>query len=140
LLIATTAVAIVTALGKAVAAQSASVTHSAARMRWMECLQVAIDGSLLSALSLVAVWAALGKGARLLRFTMLLLLAAFLAGLLWWTENAILSPGASPTWWFRQTFAGRWWTAWTLLAGTFLASWLSVLRAAGYRLIRHGDR
>ncbi|HWB13841.1 MAG TPA: hypothetical protein VG826_31735 [Pirellulales bacterium] len=143
LLIATTAAAIVTALGKAVATHSGAVTQSAAIMRWREWLQIAIDGSLLGASSLVAVWAALGKGGRLLRFTMLLLLSASLAGLLWWSEittEALLAPGASSTWWFRQTFAGRWWLGWTLLAGSFLASWLSVLRAAGYRLVRRSGR
>jgi hypothetical protein len=133
ILIATTAAAVFTALGKAI------VVHSAGGMGWKEWLQVAINGSLLGALSLVAVWAALGEGGAALRMTLLLLLSVLLAGLLWWAEvtaEAALSPGASSAWWFRQSFAGRWWIGWTLLAGTFLASWLSVLRVTGYRLVR----
>jgi hypothetical protein len=137
ILIATTAAAIFTALAKAV------VANSAAGMGWREWLQVAIDGVLLGTLSLVAVWAALGAGSIASRVTQLLLLAVLLAGLLWWSEVAVeslLSPGSNTVWWFKQTFAGAWWIGWTVLAGAFLASWLSVLRVTGYRLVRQRDR
>jgi hypothetical protein len=61
----------------------------------------------------------------------------------WWgeaTATGIWATAAGPTsgfgWRFRQSVAGGWWFGWTLLAGTFLASWLSVLRATGYRFVR----
>lgn len=139
ILIATTAAALITAFGKAV------VTHSAAGMDWKQWLQGAIDGCLLAVLSLAAVWAALGTGRTEVRLPVLLLLAVLLAGLLLWAErttaNAFQSKGQGPYsystyFWVRETFAGSWWLAWTLLAGAFLASWLSVLRATGYRLVR----
>ena len=79
----------------------------------------------------------------MMRPLLFLLLAVLLAGLLWWAEvraEAIWLPAGRPMtdfgWRFRQSVAGRWWIGWTLLAGTFLASWLSVLRATGYRLVR----
>lgn len=137
LIIATTTVAILTAVGKAV------VTQSAGGMEWKEWLHVAIDGCLLGLLSLVAVWAALGAGRRAVRLPLFFLIAAMLGGLLWWAEarakTNYVSAGGPRTifeWQFVQSLAERWWLSWTLLAGTFLASWLSVLRAAGYRLVR----
>lgn len=137
ILIATTAAALFTAFGKVV------ITHSAGGIDWKQWLQGAIDGCVLAVLSLAAVWAALGTGRTELRLPVLLLLAALLAGLLWWAERTtatlLLSYSRLPyggIFWFRETFAGPWWLAWTLLAGTFLASWLSVLRATGYRLVR----
>jgi hypothetical protein len=131
LLIATTAAALVTAFGKAVLSHSAGLAGT-------EWFQSAIDGSLLGVLSLVAVWAALGAGGDVLRLLTLLALASVLAGLLWGAEAAAeaIYTGNLRWRWFRQTFAGAWWMGWTLLAGTFLASWLSVLRATGYRLVR----
>lgn len=137
ILIATTAAALFTAFGKAV------VTHSAGGMDWKQWLQGAIDGCVLAVLSLAAVWAALGTGRTEVRLPVLLLIAALLAGLLWWAERTaatlLLSYSRLPyggNFWFRETFAGPWWLAWTLLAGAFLASWLSVLRGTGYRLVR----
>ena len=68
-----------------------------------------------------------------------LLLAIFLTGQLWWMERtaaAIILKTGAPMYLVRQTVAGPWWLTWTLLAGAFLASWLSVLRATGYRLVR----
>jgi hypothetical protein len=138
ILIATTAVAIFSAFGKAV------MTHPAHSKHWLELFQIVIEGALLTALSLVAVWAALGAGRSLSRMSLLWFFALAFAGLLWWGDAAAKAiyylPGGEPVtstaWRLQQSLAGRWWAGWTLLAGTFMSSWLSVLRVTGYRLVR----
>jgi hypothetical protein len=136
LLMVTTGVAVFTAFGKAVVTRFGG-THG------LEYLQVAVIGVSLAVLSFVAVWAALGAERGAVRLPLSLLLAILLASLLWWgeaTATGIWATAAGPTsgfgWRFRQSVAGGWWFGWTLLAGTFLASWLSVLRATGYRFVR----
>ncbi|HVA49215.1 MAG TPA: hypothetical protein VNH11_22820 [Pirellulales bacterium] len=140
-LLATTVVAIAAAFAKAV------MTNPARGGRWLELVRVAIDGGLLGALSLAAVWASLGSGRLHWRMLLLLVFAVASAALLWWIEAAgqavqLLAVQSAPrfTWRNQPLFAGRWWIAWTVLSATFLASWLSVLRVTGYRLVRPQTR
>jgi hypothetical protein len=137
LFIATTAAAVITFTGNAIARRAGDGSDLA------EGLHVATDGVLLALLLLAAVWSALGSGHGAIRLLVLLALAVVAGGLSWGIDTitqAMWIPRGRPMtgfgWRARQLMAGPWWMGWTILVGAFLASWLSVLRAAGYRLIR----
>jgi hypothetical protein len=132
LLIATTAVAIIVPIAQKMLGAYLSQSLSG-RQSW----HASADGVVLAAVSLAALWAALGAGRwwiKVLTFAMLTLAAG---ASLHWLERTVLYPVPwSPTWKQSLTDAGWWWVAWTSLAGSFLAGMLLVLRATGYRLVR----
>ncbi|HWB11217.1 MAG TPA: hypothetical protein VG826_18455 [Pirellulales bacterium] len=136
-----------TGAGVVLVLYKAALAHLAGGADLLECMHVVLDGTMLAVASLAAVWAALGAGPAAARFSLLLLLAIVLGSFLWGAEataEQIWTHAGRPMrgfgWRFRQAVAGGWWLAWTLLAAVFLASWLSVLRATGYRFVRRRIR
>ncbi|HEX5443482.1 MAG TPA: hypothetical protein VFW87_06625 [Pirellulales bacterium] len=129
LLIATTVVAVVIPI----------MQHLLRSSQWLtgvQWLHAASDGLLLALVSFAALWAALGQARSLIKALLFLALALAAGAALWWLETSI---GYKGRWSFRPeplTDAGRWWFAWTLLTGSFLAGSLLVLRATGHRLVR----
>lgn len=94
----------------------------------------------------VALWAALGRGHWLLRFSAGLFLTLALGiGLSQWSiGNSIAARGAPMTAWNSPTFwelvawyeIGWGWLGWMFLSGGLLAATLIILRVLGYRLVR----
>lgn len=129
LLIATTVVAVVIPLMQ----QTLRSSQWLSSLQW---LHAAADGLLLGLVSITALWMALGKGRRMIKAILFVMLATAAAGALWWLETSI---AYKVRWSLRPeplTDAGRWWFAWTLLTGSFLAGSLLVLRATEHRLVR----
>ena len=106
---------------------------------WLGLLLVALG---LGVVSLIAIWAALGRGWAAIRISTLAVVPALLAFV-----PALV--GLLVTFMFESRGLGRWdyityelaeivwgWVAWTLLVAWFLAGLLLMFRASGYRLVR----
>lgn len=129
LLIATTLVAVIIPVMQ-------QLLRSSQWLSGLQWIHASSDGLLLGLVSLTALWMALGRGRWAIKAILFLVLATAAAGALWWLETSI---AYKVRWSFRPeplTDAGRWWFAWTLLTGAFLAGSLFVLRATDYRLVR----
>jgi hypothetical protein len=103
---------------------------------WFGLLSVALG---LGVVSLIAIWATLGRGSTAIRFSTLAVVPALLAIVPAWVGTLLTSPlGARPLRWDYITGElaelGWGWVVWTLLATWFLAGLLLMFRASGYRL------
>ncbi|MFN0017274.1 MAG: hypothetical protein ACKVP0_03380 [Pirellulaceae bacterium] len=98
---------------------------------------------------LFALWASLGQGHWLLRYTllvaMLILLGAAVGGLSIYGEKLYglwQSRSVAPGWYsydydlYPWKEVGWWWIAWMFLSGGLLAASLMIFRAVGYRLVK----
>lgn len=107
--------------------------------------------ALLSAMAIVlALWASLGQGHWLLRYSLLVVMLLGLGAVMgaactygeWlldqWRRTQT-SPYRFYDWdlhrWYK---VGWWWIAWMFLSGGLLAASLMIFRAVGYRLVREG--
>jgi hypothetical protein len=89
---------------------------------------------------LVALWAALGRGNRLVRATVAIVLPLGIGGAIAWYCVTIGRPQLfvvnSPYWMFVWYETGYWWIGFMVLTATLLASSLIIFRTLGYRLVR----
>jgi hypothetical protein len=111
---------------------------------WHALAIVLMLGIGFAAVALVGMWAALGQGSLAARLAVLGMAApavgAWLAFML-----PLAAPAQSGNTWDYAIFhmaegIGFTWTAWTSLAGGFLAATLLIFRARGYRLLRKRRR
>ncbi len=133
MLIWTTAAAMIVMAAKQVVLSSA-VGHD-----WEGWLQIAIEGVILAVVALAAMWLALGGGRVWLTALVALVLAGAAGTALWHLEARYFASRMKGVIWYEWKwipYAGWWWVAWTLLAGSFLAGMLLAFRATGHRLVR----
>lgn len=132
LFVATTIVAILV-----FAAQWAMIasSHTLVSGQWV---QASVYGALLALVSLAAVWMALGAGRWPLRLFVFAVMAACAGACLTWLETHIRYGERWGQLVPLTDMQGRW-PSWTLLAGSFLASMLLVLRGTGCRLAKRAS-
>lgn len=142
-LIWTTALAILLGVAKGLDLLNWRAAQELVRLGLLTKLVVATTSAMVM---VVALWAALGQGHWLLRYSASLILSLVLGGglAMWSISKAFAARRAPMTAWSSQVHwellrfyeIGWWWLGWLFLSGGLLVATLIILRVIGYRLVR----
>jgi hypothetical protein len=88
---------------------------------------------------IVALWAALGQGSIVARFSVLSVLSLGIGTGIGWYCDTVARKATITSWsysYWHWYWNGYWWIGWMFLTGVLLAASLIIYRTLGYRLVR----